>query len=152
MNLKTYELEADRYSEVFEFTSQGPKGDIAKLIRFTPIVNRDVYNLSFGDKNVVTGEMDDLAISNNSDSEQVLATVVLAVYRFTDFHKDAWVVAQGSSKSRTRLYRMGLTKHIQEIESEFFLLGLKNGAWEKFERGIEYDAFLVKRIELEFTI
>lgn len=42
------------------------------------------YNLAFGDKNLETGEIDDTVISNNGDSEQVVATVISAVYALTD--------------------------------------------------------------------
>lgn len=59
------------------------------------------YNLAFGDKNLETGDINDKVISNNGDSEQVLATVVSAVFAFTDTYKDTWVYATGSTKSRT---------------------------------------------------
>ena len=61
--------------------------------------------------------MDDLAVSNNGDSEKVLATVVAAVYAFYDKHPDAWIFASGSTSTRIRLYRMGMTKYFDEIKS-----------------------------------
>lgn len=61
---------------VFEFVSIGPNGRINKLVQYTPTNYKDLYNLGFGDKNIDTGEIDDNAISNNGDSEKVLATVV----------------------------------------------------------------------------
>ncbi len=74
---------------------RGPKGLILKRIQFT-LVNRDqVFNLAFGDKDTVTGDIDDLSVSNNGDSEKVLATVVGAVYAFCDRHPVAWIYASG---------------------------------------------------------
>jgi hypothetical protein len=103
------------------------------------------YNLDFGDKDLQTGEIDDLVISDNGDSQKVLATVAATVYAFTDKYPDAWIYATGSTKSRTRLYRIGLTNNLLEITEDFELYGLKEGEWQAFAKGIEYDAFLVRR-------
>lgn len=79
MKLPRYELIAEESLKVYEFTSEVPKGQIPKLIKFSETALKDFYNLVFGDKNFDTGEIDDKVISNNGDSEQVLATVVAAV-------------------------------------------------------------------------
>lgn len=68
-----------------------------------------VYNLAFGDKDPVTGEIGDRVVSNNGDIEKALATVAGAVFAFLDQHSEAWIFAAGSTSSRTRLYRMGIT-------------------------------------------
>ena len=104
-----------------------------------------MYNLGFGDKNAETGEIDDNVISNNGDSEKVLATVVSTLYAFTDKHEDAMIYATGSSKSRTRLYRMGITKYLGEVENDYEIYGEKEDGWEEFKKNIDYEAFLVKR-------
>ncbi len=91
---------------VFEFTSQGPKGQIPKLVKYSETNLKDMYNLAFGDKDIKTGQINDTIISNNGDSDMVLSTVVSTVYAFTDKYPDAWVFATGSTKVRTRLYRM----------------------------------------------
>lgn len=63
MKLDRYELKAERTLMVFEFVSEGPRGQISKLVQYTETNIRDVYNLGFGDKNVKTGEIDDKAIT-----------------------------------------------------------------------------------------
>jgi hypothetical protein len=130
---------------VFEFVSEGPKGKIHKLVQYGETNLKDLYNLAFGDKDLRTGEINDSIISNNGDSEKVLATVVATVYAFTDRHFDAWIYATGSSRSRTRLYRMGLTKYLTVIEENFELYGQKDGEWEIFQKEVNYEAFLAKR-------
>ena len=145
MQLEKYELKSGEQLAVFEFVSIGSNGRINKLVQYTPTNYKDLYNLGFGDKNIDTGEIDDNVISNNGDSEQVLATVVSAVYAFTDIENDAWVYATGSTKSRTRLYRMGISKYLNEVKKDFVIFGLKDGEWEKFELDIDYSAFVVKR-------
>ena len=84
MNLPQYQLRAGKSLMVFEFISEGPKGRISKLVKFSKTNLKGLYNLSFGDKNHDTGDFDDQIVSNNGDSETVLATVVAAVYVFTD--------------------------------------------------------------------
>ena len=145
MKVEKYELKSGEQLELFEFVSTGSNGRITKLVQYSPTNYKDLYNLGFGDKNVDTGEIDDNVISNNGDSEKVLATVVATLYAFTDKHKEALVYATGSTKSRTRLYRMGITKYLEEVLNDFEIYGQINDKWEEFCKGIEYDAFLVKR-------
>ena len=76
MNLPVYELDVGEGFTTFEFISEGHKGEIPKMITFTEFAPL-VYNLGFGDRNVETGKLDDFAVSNNGDTEKVLATVVL---------------------------------------------------------------------------
>ena len=145
MKLPKYEIEAEDSLEVFEFVSEGQKGSIPKLIKFSETTLKGFYNLAFGDKNLLTGEIDDKVVSNNGDSEKVLATIVSAVYAFTDREKEAWVYATGSTPARTRLYRMGITKYIEEVRQDFEVYGLLSGEWEDFEKDIGYTAFVVRR-------
>ena len=145
MNLPRYELKAEKSLMVFEFVSEGPKGQIPKLIKYSETNLKGLYNLAFGDKDQTTGDINDTIVSNNGDSEKVLATVVATVYAFTDKHPDYMIYATGSTKARTRLYRMGITKYMTEIENDFEVYGLKNGEWEFFEKEVDYEAFLAKR-------
>ena len=144
MKLDKYELKSGEQLEVFEFVSVGPKGKIPKIVQYTSTNYKDLYNLGFGDKNIETGEIDDIVISNNGDSEKVLATVVATLYAFIDKHKEAMVYATGSTKPRTRLYRMGITKYLDEIKEDFEIYGELENGWEEFRKDVEYEAFLVK--------
>ena len=102
MKLEHYEIEIDVDSLAFGFISTGPKGNIRKLVQFSLIDEAGFYNLSFGDFNFDTGEIDDKAITDNGDSVKVLATVVSAVYSFCDLLPNAWIYATGSTAARTR--------------------------------------------------
>ena len=144
MNLEKYDLRSGEQLELFEFTSIGVKGNIKKLIQYTPTNYKDLYNLGFGDKNELTGEIDDTVISNNGDSEKVLATVVATLFAFIDKHPKAMVYAKGSTHSRTRLYRAGITKYLKLIEEDFLIYGLLENHWQKFEKNVDYEAFLVQ--------
>ena len=144
MKAEKYPLKTEKSLTTFEFVSEGPKGAIRKLIQFQETNEPNLYNLAFGDK-VGEIEIDDLAVSNNSDSEKVLATVVSALYAFFDKYPDAFVYATGSTQARTRLYRMGITKYYDEIIKDFYLYGQINDEFPVFEIGKEYDGFLTQR-------
>ena len=145
MKIPKYQLRTSEKLSSYEFVSEGTKGLIQKRIQFT-LINRDeVYNLAFGDKNIETGEINDLVISDNGDSEKVLSTVVGAVYAFCDKNPNAWIFATGSTPSRTRLYQIGIAKYYQELTEEFEIFGQIVEDWEVFERGKNYSAFLAKR-------
>ena len=145
MKLPKYELKAEKSLMIFEFVSEGKKGRIVKLIKFSETTLKDFYNLAFGDKNEKMGEINDTIVSNNGDTERVLATVVAAVYAFTDGKPDSWIFATGSTNARTRLYRMGISKFLEEIQNDFSLYGQAEGEWENFRKEIEYSAYLVRR-------
>ena len=145
MKLEKYELKSGQELKVFEFVSDGPRGRITKIVQYFPTNYKDLYNLGFGDKDAVTGEIDDTVISNNNDSEKVLATVVATLYAFTDKHREVWVYATGSTKSRTRLYRMGITKYLDNALQDFEIFGELEDGWEEFQKDKEYNGFLVRR-------
>jgi hypothetical protein len=131
--------------------SVGPRGHIPKLIKLSETTIPGFYNLAFGDKDLETGDIDDKAISNNGDSEKILATIVSAIYTFTDSHPNAWVYATGSTPSRTRLYRIGITKYFDDATADFEIYGLVNGEWYFFDKNVNYSAFVVKRKRANFT-
>lgn len=149
MNLSNYPLSAEDDLTTFEFISEGPKGLIRKLIQFTPTNLEGFFILAFGDKDNETGQIDDLAISDNNDTEKILATVTATVYAFSDKHPNAWIYATGSTKARTRLYRMGINKYLSEASMDFEILGQQGQHWEVFERHKNYDGFLVRRKKSE---
>ncbi|MES2772981.1 MAG: hypothetical protein V4722_02265 [Bacteroidota bacterium] len=144
MKLDRYEINASAEFLIFEFISTGPKVDISKIIQFELVGAQELYNLAFGDKRPGSDEIDDL-ITDNGDSEKILATVVSALYSFSEHYPAAWVYATGSTKSRTRLYRMGINKYIEFVNADFELFGQISGGWELFKEGRDYEAFIVKR-------
>lgn len=145
MTDERYIVEFGAYFRVFEFDSEGPKGKVRKIVQYTEINLKNYYNLGFGDKNYKTNAIDDLIITNNGDSQKILATVASTLFIFTDHYPEANVIAIGNSLARTRLYRIGITNNLEAIEKDFNVYGLKDNSWHKFTKGIDYDAFLVTR-------
>lgn len=145
MRLEKYFLKSEETLTVFEFISEGQRGAIRKLIHFQPTSTPGLYNLAFGDKHPETGEIDDLAVSNNGDTDKVLATIVGAVYAFFERHPDAAVYATGSTSARTRLYRMGITRFYDEMLEDFYLFGETEEGLERFQLDKDYYGFLAQR-------
>jgi len=131
----------------YEFFSEGPKGTIKKVVRYRLIQEFPIriYNLGFGDWKEEQGDVDDTVATNNQDSQKVLATVADTVLDFTNNHPDAFVFAQGSTPARTRLYQMGIGSFFDQIGALFSVTAYYNGDWQPFEKGKNYEAFLIKR-------
>jgi len=105
----------------------------------------NVYNLGFGDRDPVTNYISDVVITNNGDSQKVLATVAITLYTFTSHYPDAIVVATGTTPARTRLYQMGISNNLAAIEEDFLVLGYLNEEWETFRKDVTYSSFLARR-------
>jgi len=83
MNLPQYEVTPDENLYKFTFISEGKNGKVEKIVLYEEI-NEGVFNLAFGDKDITTGHINDRIVTNNGDTEKVLATVISTVYTFFD--------------------------------------------------------------------
>jgi hypothetical protein len=100
--------------------------------------------LGFGDVNLETDEFDDEVISNNNDTTKVLATVANSVSIFLDKYPEASVYAEGSTRTRTRLYQISISKYFVEITKKYQVFGYLEGVgWGAFKKNINYSAFLI---------
>ncbi|MEO6722188.1 MAG: hypothetical protein ABIN67_17610 [Ferruginibacter sp.] len=145
MKLPKYEYFTEGEAKLFKFTSEGPKGKIKKIIVYSQMLQDDIYNLAFGDYDEENNLINDTIITNNKDSQKVLATVVSTLYVFTNKYPNFWVYATGSSSARTRLYRIGITINLEEILADFEVFGLSDKTWREFEKGKEYGLINILR-------
>lgn len=146
MKYQRYEYQTEDELHYFEFTSIGPKGEIKKIVEYTKVSVDNIYNLGFGDYDKEGNKIDDKIVTNNGDSQKVLATVVSTIYAFTGKYPEYWVFATGSTEVRTRLYRMGITNNLAELQVDFFVYGMKmDESLEEFIIGEDYLGFLVTR-------
>jgi len=131
----------------YDFVSIGPKGKVHKRVclRWIGGTTVSIYNLSFGDLDSNTGAINDEVTTNNRDRRKVLATVAAAILAFLSAWPGAYVVAQGSTDARNRLYQAGILSVLDEINEQLILFGRCHGRWEPFRKGINYDAFMVTR-------
>ena len=146
MRLEQYKVKFNPTKTAFVFTSEGPKGSILKGVYYTKIKAegyKNLYNLAFGDKLIDSDDIDDRVVTDNKDSEKVLATVANTVITFTKRHPNAHVFIAGSNTARIRLYRMAISKYFDELSEIFVIQGYFKGKWLPFEKNIDYRAFLI---------
>ncbi len=142
---EVYDVRTTPDKFIYAFVSQGPKGAVTKLVAFTETEQAGLFNLGFGDYDPMTGEVNDLAVTDNGDSQKVLATIVQIVYAFTELIPEAVVVAFGSTPARMRLYQMGISSQLTAAQTDFYIWGLVADNWFPFEKNQPYRALRVKR-------
>jgi hypothetical protein len=147
MSYESYSVaEAREDLSFFEFTSVGPRGNIKKVVAFLPTADPRVFNLAFGDMYSDDSTPDDRVVTDNGDRNRVLATVAEIVDRYTKRYPTRWVYFRGSTKERTRLYRIAITLNLEVLASKYEILGALHGtAPQPFAIGTTADFFLIKR-------
>lgn len=145
-----YEIYADMSAspdfERFDFVSAGKFGNIHKRISFVPIVSTRVYNLAFGDISE-HGEVDYHSVSDNGDRNKILATLAKAVELYTLKYPERWIYFAGSTKERTRLYRMAIGLNLEWLSEIFEIYAVTddNTTVIPFQKNMKITAFLIKR-------
>lgn len=152
MKVPRYEYSTESEAELFTFTSEGTKGNVKKLVVYSQMLQEDIYNLAFGDYDEETNSIDDTVITNNNDSQKVLATVASTLYAFTDKHPNVWVYATGSNSARTRLYRMGITTNLEEILQDFEVYGLFEDAGDNLKKAKNTKHFWLNENYIKFVL
>ena len=126
----------------WDFTSIGKKGPVRKQVSFSWTGMSKIYNLAFGDLDE-NGEIDDLSVSDNGDRDKVLATVVKIVTAYATRFPNRWIHIEGSTESRTRLYRMAIGLNLEELSLRFSIFCLAGEKWMPFAKDLNVSAFLI---------
>jgi len=124
--------------------SIGNKGKFIKKVIFSETDQDGLYNLSLGDYNTKTKEIDYYSISDNGGRDKILATVVACLFSFLKYNPKAWIYTYGSTPARTRLYRMGISNHLSETINDFEIFGELEQGWERFKSNTNYRSFIIK--------
>jgi len=146
MKYDVYDLEFIEDLSSFEFTSTGKNGNIRKRIVFRPIETESGYYLLFGD---VTKEnlIDDASVSNNGDRNKILATISVAVDRYTARYPERTIYFIASTDARTRLYRMAISLRWEELSAKYHIFADVDSAdrWVPFRKNMEIIAISILR-------
>ena len=134
----------------FDFVSTGKSGEFLKRIVFMRTEIEGVYNLAFGDV-MENGELDDYSITDNGDRNKILATVFDVVNTYTVRYPERMIYFRGSTKERTRLYRIAIGLNFEELSKFFDIYAEIEGddRFTPFRKNMEIDAFLIKRKPLK---
>lgn len=147
MNHESYLLLATEQNTRFQFQSIGKRGIFEKVISFSPL-SEIIFNLALLDYNPVTGEENDLSITDNGDLHQIMATVMKAILLFLDKHPEKVIYIKGNTESRTRLYQISINKVYPDLQHELFILGQQNENWHDFKVNESFDSFLIAKKNL----
>jgi len=93
---------------ILEFMSKGRNGIVRKRIIFAKTETKGIYNLAFGNIGA-NNNFDDGIISNNGDRNEILATIAMAVDKYT------------------RLYRMAIGINLRELSKKFEIFAEVDG-------------------------
>lgn len=133
----------------YRFTSKGRKS-VEKVVEFTPLSIRNVFNIGFGDlKN--DGTIDDKVVTNNGDIIRVLSTIIHIINDFISEHPNAKIAFAGSTPTRTKLYQRILNTYWSSFGKQYEITALEestDGIQEvKFRPDYsgKYLAFFIKR-------
>jgi hypothetical protein len=110
----------------FEFTSVGPRGKITKQVLFAPTSHERVFNLGFGDYNP-GHQVNDKVVTDNGDRTKVLATIASIVNIYTSIYPDRWVYLEGSTPSRSRLYRIAIDSISKSYQGSIIFMAFSMG-------------------------
>lgn len=149
MNEESYPFHLVEVRTIYKFESQSDTKTIQKLIKFSLLdLSSQTYNIALGDV-LPDGTISDRAVSNNSDMPKVLSTVFKAIHTFLLQNTHAKVFIEGSTPSRTRLYQMVIARFLSDFELNFRILGYIGKNVEYFEKGKNYESFLISLIHHE---
>jgi hypothetical protein len=122
-----YQFQQEEITE-HTFISNGPRGQIKKVVQFQPLQRKNIFNVGFGDL-TPTGTIDDKTESNNDDIVKVLATVIHIIQNFLAANPNAKVFFTGSTVQRTEVYRLILKRHFKELSKTYRITTLKNDSY-----------------------
>lgn len=143
MDEPRYEFDKIEDKLIFEFDSVSEEKTIKKLIEYKLIVERiSLYNLALLDV-LSDGTISDLSVSNDKDMPLVLTTVFQSIVYFYLKKPEAKIYVEGSTIARTRLYQMAISKYLYELEQKFNISGYINKRIATFEKGKNYDSFII---------
>ena len=99
---------------LFEFESVSSQTTVRKSIVYSRMNYPGFYNLALLDE-TADGTYSDLTVTNNKDMRHVLATVYQTVLVFLEGHADSRIFITGSTPSRTRLYRIAISRELIKV-------------------------------------
>jgi predicted nucleotidyltransferase len=145
MNKPHYPYKVASNGHYYFFESKG-SSNISKAVGFI-LRNEDeqLVELVFGDlteENII----DVLSVSNNQDFPKVITTVIYTLIDYLDKFPEKTVYFQGSTTSRTRLYRATIAKVIYQNELSYEVFGITDSdEVEAFDKNTNYKGFIIRK-------
>jgi hypothetical protein len=69
------------------------------------------------------------------------------LFSFFKYNPKAWEYAVRSTPARNRLYRIGISKHLDQAIDDFEIYRELEHGWERFKINTNYSSFIIKLID-----
>lgn len=143
MKSEFYNFHTENNSLSFTFQSISDEKTINKIVIYSKVSDfPEIYNLALGDI-LDNDEVSDLTISNNSDLHKVIATVVQTMLIFFKRYPDNHIYFKGNTPERTRLYRIAISRELNEAKEIFDIYGIIDDILQPFQANHAYESYLV---------
>ena len=143
MQSEFYPFESDQDRLYFEFSSVSSARTIEKAVVFSPFYLANRYNLLLADIKE-DRSLCDVTVSNNHDLDKVMSTVAHCIAAFFERYPNAEIHIEGSTPSRTRLYRIIFSRELSRIPENYEIYGAIGSKTEPFRQNENYTSFLLK--------
>jgi len=97
--------------------------EVDKIVDFEPSNRPNVFNLVLGHA-TPTGDIDDMANTNNGDMMKILATVIKIIVDFLDYRPQATITFRGNTDIRMNLYGRIVKRYHLQYSSEYNIQGI----------------------------
>jgi hypothetical protein len=143
MEEKHYQFERPISEIRYNFRSISQDKEVAKRVIFTTSDYQNIYNLALVDV-LEDGTLSDITESRNKDMITILATVIKIIEDFLDKHPEKFLIFQGSDERRQRLYRLVISRELNNLQKHFSIFGgIEGNKAEPFRPNKAYDYFLI---------
>lgn len=144
MNESAYPFEEGPLEYTYRFESVSEQATIQKAVIFTKIEQSGVFNLALVD-DLPDGLLSDTVVSNNDDMVTVLTTVFQITADFLNRFPDVSVYFSGSDARRIRLYRVAISRELENLQRMYTIVGLRSNSISPFSVNLDYDGFLIAK-------
>jgi hypothetical protein len=126
----------------YTFTSISADKRVQKVVLLTETEHLNLYNVALLDV-LNSGALCDQSETRNQDMPKVLATTFNIIERFLSINKNFRVIFKGSEEKRQRLYRIVISKNLNDLSRKYIILGLTKEHPEHFQPNQVYDFYII---------
>jgi len=145
MYLHSYNFSKLNFGEEYVFDSEGPKGIFRIKVDFVCSSKRNICELRYGVLDLENKNIDQNFVIQNGDGEIIINTVFNITCDYAIHNPNSLIRFSGSTKSRTRLFTMWISKNIDIVQKKFTIYGYTNrDLWKPFKINKYYNSIALK--------
>ena len=143
MDEAQYAFSTEPIEVQYNFASISDHRTVQKVVRFSETSLPRIVNLALLDI-LEDGTESDLIVTDNGHLRIVLATVMKTIDDFLRRLPDKIITFRGSDARRNRLYRVIISRELDQLQQRFVVLGgTGEDRFDVFQKNTDYDSFYV---------